>query len=72
MFSVDGRVAVTIDESNVLTIWSLDPIATVMDAPVKRACELARLDHETFRELVPNEAFANPCVPPPPPKLDKD
>ncbi len=70
MLSVDGHIAVTIDQANVLTIWNLDPISTVIDAPTDRACKLVDLDHQAWRQLVPNEAFANPCQPLAPPNLD--
>jgi hypothetical protein len=53
-----------------LRIWNLKPIEQAIADPTGRACQLASLDHPTWRQLVVNATFDNPCQPPPLPKID--
>jgi hypothetical protein len=62
MISADGLIVVTIDRANALAIWDIKPFVGVLADPFARACQLAGLDNETWRRMVPNGAFTNPCV----------
>ena len=70
LISADGRTAVQINPDNALTLWDLQPVNGVVDNPTARACQLANLGYQRWREIEPNPAFDTPCLPPPLPQLD--
>jgi hypothetical protein len=53
-----------------LTLWDQQPVNGVVDNPTARACQLADLGYQRWREIEPNPAFNTPCLPPPLPQLD--
>jgi WD40 repeat protein len=70
--STNGATAIQIGHDNTLTMWNLRPVLDQVDRPINRACQLANLDHDHWRAIVPNEAFDTPCVSSRLPSLDKD
>jgi len=70
LISADGRTAVQINPDNALTLWDLQPVKGVVDNPTARACQLADLGYQRWREIEPNPAFDTPCLPAPLPQLD--
>lgn len=72
MISVDGRTVATIDAANVLTIWDIRSLADLLTDPVGRACQVADLTEQRWRQMVPDAALANPCATPGLPSLGVD
>ncbi len=72
MVGADGRTELTIDSSNTLTIWNLDPILNIINNPVPAACELSHPDQQQWHTIVANPAYINPCQPAPLPTLSRN
>ena len=70
MTTHDGRRLVTIDQDNTLSVWDTSSIVDTLTDPVPRACAAVALTDATWRELVPDPAYANPCPPTGLPALD--
>ena len=69
MVSADGSTVVQIS-GDALTVWDIQPVVGVVDDPTARACQLANLGYQRWREIVANPAFNTPSLPPPLPQLD--
>ena len=69
MISFDGRIVASIDRAGVLSLWSLTPVVDVIADPTPRACQLADMTEQRWRQLVANPAWPNPCAPTPLPSL---
>jgi WD40 repeat protein len=69
LVSGDGSTAVQIS-GDALTVWTIQPVIDVVNNPDARACQLAGLGYQRWRELVPNPTFNTPCLPPLLPQLD--
>jgi WD40 repeat protein len=69
--SADGSTAVQIGSDNQVVLWDLQPVLGQADNPTGRACQLAQLTNERWREIVPDPSVAAPCLPPEIPSLDE-
>ena len=71
MVSADGRTELTIDTSNILTIWNLDPILNLINNPLPTACQLSHPDQQQWHTIVADPAYPNPCQPAPLPTISR-
>jgi hypothetical protein len=72
MISADGQTVAFIDRDETLSLWNIEPLVDVLADPIGRACQLADMTQQRWRQLVPDGAFTNPCAPPAPPSLGVD
>lgn len=70
MISYDGRTLVTIGRDNTLTLWDLSSIMDTIEDPLPRACPLAQITDQVWRQIAPDTAYANPCPRTGPPTLN--
>jgi hypothetical protein len=72
MISADGATLAFIDRDETLSLWGIKSIVDALADPVGRACPLADMTEQRWRQMVPDRGFANPCAPPAPPSLGVD
>jgi DNA-binding beta-propeller fold protein YncE len=68
--SRDGTTAIEADRDGALTVWDLRPVTGVLSDPTERACGLAGLSYQRWRQIAATADVSTPCAPPPVPTLD--
>jgi hypothetical protein len=72
MIAGDGATVAFIDRDETLSLWDIKSIVDALADPVGRACPLADMTEQRWRQMVPDGALANPCAPPARPTLGVD